>query len=575
MATVTITDAGGGAWNARIDGFTSQAQHRFLDANGNPTVDGWLDVPSQVQRFDRDIRVQWRDRNGSGIGKEFPVFKGANNGHHFTVDGPAVYDNVGIKFTNPITEIVAGESHVYEWINYVSGSQINSQAYWPSGQEQGSAFGRVTGADQNPFRPVYNAPAPEDLDRLDRRGGMRTWIVTSGGQANPEARNEFWIRYPRPGAYQNYVRLGARTSFLQNSGAWDLDPFILLRGMFGYYLDDDGNRVQVTEAYLKRVSLWNNGIRTEGRGRDTYTIPPDQAAVEVDLVHAPDASGRKVIPADRASLGWMIYDYNDFSTYVNWEAHDTTGDYWQDARDLALRLDTSPKPAQIHAITDRFFQHGGNVYNLAWNRAFAPAPPSSLRQGRVRIGVPGYTNPNEWGWTWTEDNKLNIGRAGPFGRFRTVRSIQLHADTDRENTGNNYRVQISGVPGFTAESDHRLEDESTFGFRITEVGNAARTVAWQVGGAPGDNTIYRKSSLTVEEWSAIRDFFQTANGSNPFILSWNKDGPAPLLSVGKRAWYSDKQIERAWLRGDRGEAKEARRIWAGDKLVYEKATVQT
>ena len=271
----------------------------------------------------------------------------------------------------------------------------------------------------------------------------------------------------------------------------------------------------------------------------------------------------------------MIYDYNDFSTYVNWEAHDTTGDYWEDARDLALRLDIPAKVSLIHAITDRFFQHSNSIYNLAWNRAFAPAPPASPRQGRVRIGVPGYTNPNEWGWAWTEANKLNIGRAGPSGRFRTVRSIQLHADTDRENTGNNYRIQISGIPGFTAESNNRLEDESTFGFRITEVGNAARTVAWQVGGEPGANTIYRKSSLTVEEWSAIRDFFSTANGSNPFILSWNKDGPAPLLSVGKRAWYKDKQIERAWLRGDRGEMKEAQKIWVGDNLVYQKATVET
>ena len=242
---------------------------------------------------------------------------------------------------------------------------------------------------------------------------------------------------------------------------------------------------------------------------------------------------------------------------------------------MALRLDTRVKAAQIHAITDRFFLHSASVYNLAWNRAFAPAPPSSSRQGRVRIGVPGYTNPNEWGWAWPADSALNIGRAGPFGRFRSVRSIQLHADTDREDAGNNYRVQVTGIPDFEAESDHRLENESTFGFRITEVGNAARTVAWQVGGAPGANTIYRKSNLTVEEWSAIRDFFTTANGSNPFILSWNKDGPAPLLSVGKRAWYKDDQIERAWLRGNRGEMKEARRIWVGDNLVYEKATAQT
>ena len=169
MATVTITSAGSGNWDARIDGFTGTAEHRFLDGNGNPTSDGWLAVPTQVQRFNRDIRVQWRDRDGSGIGKPFPVFEGSDNGHHFTVDGPAVYDNVGIKFTNPITEINAGESHVFKWINYVSGSQINSQAYWPSGQEQGSAFGRVTGADLNPFQPVYNAPAAEDLDRLDRQ----------------------------------------------------------------------------------------------------------------------------------------------------------------------------------------------------------------------------------------------------------------------------------------------------------------------------------------------------------------------------------------------------------------------
>ena len=562
----------------RYDGTDSQVEERMaVNPHLIPHEDAWgpwapieanpneaIGETGLEKVFDppHPIVVQWRDAAGANT----PVpYRGIPFPQGALLPGETLaistYEDSGVSIGNQLYgSLPAGATVHFLAETYPdAGDGTREWSVFPTA----STPPQVALGSINPNTGYYQAPTAEAVRYQRIPIGIRVGFQ----QLFPPAQLltdeiSFVLDIPKPASAEGFTDIGARLP--DAPYRWNFPPpnLPLLVGLTGRARDPGQNAFSdVRTIFLKSFRYGLVSLSSRGD-------------IQMRLAHSASGAATELILDRDDDLGWAIQANSDLSIVARWQFGPEQAGFTDSTVDPDNPTAANFDNAALHTAFSAFTQHLTTNPNahilLLWDPAGLPAPIPNPRTGQAMIGSPAAITD---GFRWNRSSApVVLGRLAVNGAFRTLMDLQLQASTNFLSSVNQVQINLGKDPDLVS-TDADVEDESTFGFRITRVGDPDNTFGWQIGGDSNNQNPYTLSNqgsnyLNGERHALLRTFLENATANGEYILEWSKDGIPPLLGAGKPAWTGQHQIARLWT-----SDVEIARLWNDRQLVFERGTL--